>query len=192
MISRRRFAMMVLLLASAVTFPATAATDGQRSAVEGLLAGIDTLPSRAQLLKVTPDVHTVLFALAIAPSSHAWIQERATSYLGLFADRSETWGYLVQLAENAPILLRATAISALTRGFLASRPQQLIRVLQNYLASSNVPVRRAAIWALSRVPHADALQALAGVTWEKRADLRALIGRRMAVLKLTLSKIKKR
>lgn len=139
-------------LALLLSLPAAAAECDHAPRLMQLLRGIDTVPTAADLVKVTEHPESALFAVAMDADLGRYERRRAVSLLSHF-DTKTSEAFLVVIASAArQEKVRAMAIYTYVRGWAERAPKRVVIYARTTLNSSEVGDREAAARALRWVP----------------------------------------
>jgi len=156
------------------------AQSGQRHSEElrQILRGIDTVPTRTQLMQVTDDPVEALFAFVVDPSVSLYERRRATSLLALFESpvAESTLMLLATIAPNPRI--RWVAIYSYCRAWAQRKPSHVLTFAKLMLSSPSSNVREAVVFGLRFVTQPEAHQLLLdGMARERNARVLAVYKR---------------
>jgi len=142
------YTLALILLAS----PAMAERADHDAALLQLLAGIDTLPTRADLERVADDPQLALVKVALDHTMPLYERRRATSLLSFFPDAaSEAYLTLIAATSAAP-RVRWMAVYTYVRRFGELKPDRVVGYARDVLKSPIPTDREAAARGLRWVP----------------------------------------
>jgi HEAT repeat protein len=179
-------ALIVCMLVVATAGPVAAqSSDGAESGVmsptpkelpKGLLASIDSQPTRAQLDAISPDIRTHLEGAAHDSSLSIYERRRAIGFLSLYPD-ARTREFYRTLTSSPDADIRRTALYTMARTFGAAPDAELVKELAAGLEDGSADVREWAVRGLRWVADEDARTLLRQIAAGEDASL-ARIARR--------------
>jgi hypothetical protein len=152
----------VALFPSLTPGPAEAADATLRERVELALSAVETLPSREDLLRLSPKVDEVLREIVEKPSRRALARSRAISALQFFPAETtrRTLRAVIQTSARARAGLPLVDLGRALQSYAVLTGHSGVEVIRPYLTHPKVDVRYAAVRALALTRSARALELL--------------------------------
>ncbi len=149
-------------LALAAPQPASATDPGLRERVEMALSPIERLPSREELLRLSPRVEEVLREIVDQPSPRALARSRAISVLQLFPSEAtrRSLRTVIRKSAGAPAGLPLVDLGRALQSYAVVTGPASVEVIRPFLTHSQVDVRYAAVRALGLTRSAQARSVL--------------------------------
>lgn len=162
---------LMTLLQVALQFAFTSdllAADDLR-AIKGLLAGIDTVPTKGQFQAASGDPAKDLAAIANDVSEQGYLRLRAVGFLGYFHSDPRVWPQMASWVKSGQVDLRAFAAKATAHAYGKKRPRHVMALLTPLLRDKSPTLNVAAIHALSTLQFkgSDPIRALLKSEWVK-------------------------
>jgi HEAT repeat protein len=124
-----------------------------------LLSKIDDTPTAKELMRLTPEPAGLLADVAIDPSEHVYVRERAISLLGEYNTKAVA-NELVRLTKDKVPAICGSAAYVLGRHFGEPMPDLVLAALKPLLKDPRPGVRKVTVRALSHVPKKEVVAVL--------------------------------